>query len=89
MEGTQTVSEQEQSEQQQKVEQERSKLVTYTVKLSNGAKFTRLNPVSLRPDNSHLYRKFGYFETGTEEFHPPRSRKVEVECHLLIMSKAL
>ena len=43
-EGTQTVSEQEQSEQQQKVEQERSKLVTYTVKLSNGAKFTKLNP---------------------------------------------
>jgi hypothetical protein len=46
MEGTQTVSEQEQSEQQQKVEQERSKLVTYTVKLPNGAKFTRLNPVN-------------------------------------------
>ena len=46
MEGTHTVAEQEQSEQQQKVEQERSKLVTYTVKLSNGAKFTRLNPVN-------------------------------------------
>lgn len=41
---TQTVLEQEQSEQQQKVEQERSKLITFTVKLPNGAKFTRLNP---------------------------------------------
>jgi hypothetical protein len=46
MEGTHTVAEQEQSEQQQKVEQERSKLVTYTVELPNGAKFTRLNPVN-------------------------------------------
>jgi hypothetical protein len=46
VEGTQTVAEQGQSEQQQKVEQERSKLVTYTVKLPNGAKFTRLNPVN-------------------------------------------
>jgi hypothetical protein len=46
MENTQTVSEQGQSEQQQKVEQERSKLVTYSVKLPNGAKFTRLNPVN-------------------------------------------
>ncbi len=46
MEGAQTVSEQEQSEQQQKVEQERSKLVTYSVKLPNGAKFTRLSPVN-------------------------------------------
>jgi hypothetical protein len=47
MEGTQTVSEQqEQSEQQQKVEQERSKLITFTVKLPNGAKFTRLNPMN-------------------------------------------
>ncbi len=46
MERTQSVSEQEQSEQQQKVKQERSKLVTYTVKLPNGAKFTRLTPVN-------------------------------------------
>jgi len=44
MAGTQTVSEQGQSEQQQKVEEERSKLVTYTVTLPNGAKYTRLNP---------------------------------------------
>ena len=47
MERTQTILEQqEQSEQQQKVEQERSRLITFTVKLPNGAKFTRLNPVN-------------------------------------------
>ena len=40
---TQTVSKQGQSEQQQKVEQEQSLPVTYTVKLPNGAKFTRLD----------------------------------------------
>ena len=40
---TQTVSKQWQSEEQQNVLQERSKLVTYTVKLPNGAKFTRLD----------------------------------------------
>jgi hypothetical protein len=45
--------------------------------------------LSLRPELLPLYRKFGYFETGTEQFHPPRSRKVGAECHLIIMSKAL
>jgi hypothetical protein len=43
---TQTVSEQGKSDEQQKVEQEQSLPVTYTVKLPNGAKFTRLNPVN-------------------------------------------
>ena len=56
---------------------------------SHGCKHMDIDVVSLRPDNLHLYRKFGYFETGTEEFHPPCSRKVGVECHLIIMSKAL
>ena len=48
MKGTQTVSEQAQSEQQQKVEQERSKLVTYTVKLPNGVKVHETQPSELR-----------------------------------------
>ena len=43
---TETVLKQRQSEQQQKVGQEQSLPVTYTVKLPNGAKFTRLNPVN-------------------------------------------
>jgi hypothetical protein len=41
-----SLTEKTQSEQQQKVGQEQSKLATYTVKLPNGAKFTRLNPVN-------------------------------------------
>ena len=56
---------------------------------SHGCKHMDITVLSLRPDNLSLYRKFGYFETGTEQFHPPPSRKVGVECHLIIMSKAL
>ncbi len=56
---------------------------------SRGCKHMDITVLSLRPDNLSLYRKFGYVETGTEQFHPPPSRKVGVECHLIIMSKAL
>ena len=56
---------------------------------SHGCKHMDITVLSLRPDNLSLYRKFGYFESGTEQFHPPPSRKVGVECHLIIMSKAL
>ena len=56
---------------------------------SHGCKHMDIAVLSLRPELLPLYRKFGYFETGTEQFHPPRSRKVGAECHLIIMSKAL
>ncbi len=56
---------------------------------SHGCKHMDIDVVCLRPDNLSLYRNFGYVETGTEQFHPPPSRKVGVECHLIIMSKAL
>ena len=56
---------------------------------SHGCKHMDITVLSLRPDNLSLYRKFGYCETGTEQFHPPASREVGVECHLIIMSKAL
>jgi ribosomal protein S18 acetylase RimI-like enzyme len=56
---------------------------------SHGCKHMDITVLSLRPDNLSLYRKFGYVETGTEQFQPPPSRQVGVECHLIIMSKAL
>jgi len=56
---------------------------------SHGCKHMDITVLSLRPDNLSLYRKFGYVETGTEQFHPPPSRKVGVECYLIVMSKAL
>jgi len=45
--------------------------------------------LSLRPELPPYYRKLGYVETGTEEFHPSRPLKAGVECHRIRMSKAL
>jgi len=45
--------------------------------------------LSLRTELPPYYRKLGYVETGTEEFHPSRPLKAGVECHCILMSKAL
>ena len=45
--------------------------------------------LSMRPELLPLYRKFGYVETGTEEFHTSRPLKSGVECHCIVMSKPL
>jgi predicted N-acetyltransferase YhbS len=45
--------------------------------------------LSLRPELPPYYRKLAYVETGTEEFHPSRPLKGGVECHCIVMSKAL
>ena len=43
--------------------------------------------ISLRTDLPPFYRKLGYVETGTEEFHPSRKLKPGVVCHCIVMSK--
>jgi ribosomal protein S18 acetylase RimI-like enzyme len=48
-----------------------------------------LTVLSLRPELPSLYSKFGYVESGTEEFKPSRPLKAGVECHCVVMSKAL
>ena len=45
--------------------------------------------LSMRPELPPLYRKFGYMETGTEEFHISRPLKAGIECHCIVMSKLL
>jgi predicted N-acetyltransferase YhbS len=45
--------------------------------------------LSMRPELPPLYRRFGYIETGTEEFHSPRPLKPGVVCHCIVMSKQL
>jgi predicted N-acetyltransferase YhbS len=45
--------------------------------------------LSLRPELPPIYRKFGYVETGTEEFHPTQPLKTGAECHGIAMSKRL
>ena len=48
-----------------------------------------LSVLSLRPELLPFYRKLGYMETGSEEFRPSRPSKAGVECHCILMSKAL
>ena len=43
--------------------------------------------ISLRTDLPPFYRRLGYLETGTEEFHPSRKLKAGIECHCMVMSK--
>lgn len=43
--------------------------------------------ISLRTDLPPFYRKLGYVETSTEEFHPSRRLKPGVECYCVVMSK--
>jgi GNAT superfamily N-acetyltransferase len=54
-----------------------------------GCKFMDITVLNLRPELPPFYRKLGYVETGTEEFHPSRPLKKGVECHCIVMSKAL
>jgi GNAT superfamily N-acetyltransferase len=54
-----------------------------------GCKFMDITVLNLRPELAPFYRKLGYAETGTEEFHPARPLKEGVECHCVVMSKAL
>jgi len=55
----------------------------------NGCKWMEITVLSLRPELPPFYRKLGYLESGTEEFHPSRPLKAGVQCHCIVMSKAL
>jgi ribosomal protein S18 acetylase RimI-like enzyme len=48
-----------------------------------------LTVLSLRPELPLLYAKFGYVESGTEEFRPSRPLKDGMVCHCIVMSKPL
>jgi|SRR5579863_4608459 len=54
-----------------------------------GCRYMDITVLSLRPELPPIYRKLGYAETGTEEFHPSQPIKSGVVCHSIIMSKAL
>ena len=56
---------------------------------SKGCSEVDLVVISLRTDLPPFYRKLGYIETGTEEFHPSRKLKPGVQCHCIAMSKEL
>jgi GNAT superfamily N-acetyltransferase len=54
-----------------------------------GCEAVDITVLSLRPELPPIYRKYGYAETGTEEFHPPVPLKPGLECHCIVMSKLL
>ena len=54
-----------------------------------GCQFMDIDVLSLRPELPPFYRKLGYRETGTEEFHPSRPLRPGVACHCIKMEKAL
>jgi ribosomal protein S18 acetylase RimI-like enzyme len=54
-----------------------------------GCEAVDITVLSLRPELPPIYRRFGYVETGREEFHPSRPLKSGAECHGIVMSKSL
>jgi ribosomal protein S18 acetylase RimI-like enzyme len=54
-----------------------------------GCEAVDITVLNLRSELPPLYRKLGYVETGTEEFHPSAPLKPGVECHCIVMSKGL
>jgi len=48
-----------------------------------------ISVLSLRPELLPLYRRYGFVETGTEEFHFSRNLRDGAECHCIVMSKPL
>lgn len=54
-----------------------------------GCAYVDICVLSLRQELLPLYRKLGYAETGTEEFHPERPLKPGLQCHGIVMSKKL
>jgi predicted N-acetyltransferase YhbS len=45
--------------------------------------------LSLRPELLPVYRRFGYVETGIEEFRPGRPLQPGLKCHCIVMTKRL
>ena len=56
---------------------------------ARGLRVIDLTVLSLRPELPPFYAKFGYIETGKEEFRPSRPLRDGLRCHLIVMSKQL
>lgn len=55
----------------------------------HGCTFMDLVVLSARTELPPYYHRLGYVETSTAEFLPNRPMKPGIECHKIIMSKAL
>ena len=54
-----------------------------------GCEAVEITVLSLRAELPRIYRRFGYVETGREEFHPTQPLKPRQECHSIVMVKRL
>jgi predicted N-acetyltransferase YhbS len=54
-----------------------------------GCQAVDITVLSLRPELPPIYRRFGYAETGVENFSPSRAVTSGAECHFIVMSKEL
>jgi ribosomal protein S18 acetylase RimI-like enzyme len=54
-----------------------------------GCEAVEITVLSLRPELPPIYRRYGYVETGTEEFKPSRPLVSGAECHAIVMVKQL
>lgn len=54
-----------------------------------GCRAVDISVLSLRPELPPIYRRYGYLETGVEEFRMSRTLKDQAGCHCIIMSKQL
>ncbi len=56
---------------------------------AHGCDAVEITVLSLRPELLPIYRRFGFVETGTEEFHYPHPLAPGLECHCIVMLKPL
>ena len=54
---------------------------------NSGCAAMDINVLSLRTELPPFYRRLGYIETGTEDFHPSRPLQPGMQCHCILMSK--
>jgi ribosomal protein S18 acetylase RimI-like enzyme len=55
----------------------------------HGCNRLEITVLSMRPELLPIYRRFGFVETGTEEFHYPHPLAPGLECHCIVMQKPL
>lgn len=56
---------------------------------AQGCEVVDITVLNMRPELLPIYRRFGYVETGAEEFKTPQMLKPGVKCHGIVMSKRL
>jgi predicted N-acetyltransferase YhbS len=55
----------------------------------HGCKFADITVLSQRSELPPVYRRFGYVQTAVKEFESAQALKAGVECHTLLLTKAL